>query len=62
MIIYYHCTRDSGLLQSFLLTCHPHSFHDTCIIIYTLRSIVVHTIVVMPFVVAPFTAFCGDVW
>ena len=24
MIIYYHCTRDSGLLLSFLLTCHPY--------------------------------------
>ena len=22
MIIYYHCTRDSALLLSFLLTCH----------------------------------------
>ena len=24
MIIYYHCTRDSALLLSFLLTCHPY--------------------------------------
>ena len=28
MIIYYHCTRDSALLLSFLLTCHPYiPFH-----------------------------------
>ena len=27
MIIYYHCTRDSTLLLSFLLTCHPLPFH-----------------------------------
>ena len=28
MIIYYHCTRDSALLLSFSLTCHPYfPFH-----------------------------------
>ena len=33
MIIYYHCTRDSVLLLSFLLTCHPTSrnYFYTCI-------------------------------
>ena len=32
MIIYYHCTRDSALLLSFLLTSHPYITSDfyTC--------------------------------
>ena len=37
MIIYYHCTRDSALLLSFLLTCHPYilplSFHEMIFIL-----------------------------
>ena len=34
MIIYYHCTRDSALLLSFLLTCHPPlSFHEMIFIL-----------------------------
>ena len=34
MIIYYYCTRDSALLLSFLLTCHPYFPFDLYIIIY----------------------------
>ena len=36
MIIYCHCTRDSALLLSFLLTCHPYfpfSFHEMIFIL-----------------------------
>ena len=34
MIIYYHCTRDSALLLSFLLTCHPYiPFHEMIFIL-----------------------------
>ena len=40
MIIYYHCTRDSALLLSFLLTCHPYihpfSFHEMIFILVDL--------------------------
>ena len=34
MITYYHCTRDSALLLSFSLTCHPYfPFHFyTCLV------------------------------